>query len=445
MFDGFAECREAGEAYYVANMTEIICQAKRWHAAMPFVKPYYALKCLPDATIIALLAALDCGFDCASPAEFELLRDAGLDMDAIARQTVYANPCKSPAHLRKVDNAFGAKLMTFDCESEARKIAKTVPNARVLLRLKVDDAGSLCPFSAKFGADIDEAVSILHVCHEIGLSVGGVCFHVGSNCHCPKQYDAALKNCRTIFDAVAEDPVLRESPQFRNFSVVDIGGGFPGVERHDNVRSSVDTGLADAADTAVLFPEIADCVVESFEKYFSDFDYLGAHGVGHLQGEDAKGDDLLLGYEAPAWRGASGKRPLAVFAEPGRYFVSKSHTLVCDIIAKKKRSTGDISVFKYYLNEGVYQSFNCMHFDHAQPLLLTEDDTVAERGTSTYASILFGPTCDSMDTIAYESGKLRMPEMEIGDRLIVPAFGAYTAAAASTFNGFAKSKIFYVL
>jgi ornithine decarboxylase len=50
-----------------------------------------------------------------------------------------------------------------------------------------------------------------------------------------------------------------------------------------------------------------------------------------------------------------------------------------------------------------------------------------------YSSTLFGPTCDSMDTI-YDD--VMLPELAIGDWVYVENFGAYTIAAASSFNGF---------
>ena len=42
---------------------------RAWQAAMPRVAPYYAVKCNNDPALLALLAALGAGFDCASDAE----------------------------------------------------------------------------------------------------------------------------------------------------------------------------------------------------------------------------------------------------------------------------------------------------------------------------------------------------------------------------------------
>jgi ornithine decarboxylase len=120
-----------------------------------------------------------------------------------------------------------------------------------------------------------------------------------------------------------------------------------------------------------------------------------------------------------------------VIAEPGRFFVSSSHTLVVNVIGKKDlmdRTDGE-KMFVYYLNDGMYGSFNCVHFDHAKPVICPFN----ERDGKRFKSKIFGPTCDSMDKITDE---VFLPELAIGEWCYVENFGAYTCAAASTFNGF---------
>ena len=120
-------------------------------------------------------------------------------------------------------------------------------------------------------------------------------------------------------------------------------------------------------------------------------------------------------------------------AEPGRFFVASSHTLVVNVIGKKDITSeeGERS-FVYYLNDGMYGSFNCVHFDHAKPVICPFN----ERNGKLYKSKIFGPTCDSMDKIAEE---VLLPELAIGEWCYIENFGAYTCAAASTFNGFTNT------
>ena len=67
-------------------------------AAMPRVRPHYAIKCNQEPILLSAVAALGCGFDCASSAEDGAALDAGADPDDI----VFAATCKRPADLRCV-------------------------------------------------------------------------------------------------------------------------------------------------------------------------------------------------------------------------------------------------------------------------------------------------------------------------------------------------------
>jgi ornithine decarboxylase len=104
-------------------------------------------------------------------------------------------------------------------------------------------------------------------------------------------------------------------------------------------------------------------------------------------------------------------------------------------------------LYHYYLNDGVYGSFNCIIFDHYSPtpLVLTrkgsvytaEHDAAAVRTTAS----LWGPTCDSMDCVVKE---VALPELSVGDWLCFEGMGAYTSAAASNFNGLYSTRTVYI-
>jgi len=123
-----------------------------------------------------------------------------------------------------------------------------------------------------------------------------------------------------------------------------------------------------------------------------------------------------------------------VIAEPGRFFVSSSHTLVLNVIGKK--TNGDERI--YYLNDGVYGAFNCIYFDHAVPDICPFN----ERAGQLFTSKIFGPTCDSIDKIA-ES--VQLPDLAIGEWVYVENFGAYSSASSTTFNGFSQTQNIYIL
>ncbi|CAJ1954113.1 unnamed protein product [Cylindrotheca closterium] len=115
--------------------------------------------------------------------------------------------------------------------------------------------------------------------------------------------------------------------------------------------------------------------------------------------------------------------------------------------------------YAYYVNDGVYGAFNNLMFDHAsvRPRVLRVDPNCdnnkmdAHGDTSSddektvtgelFASTVFGPTCDSIDVIARSA---LLPKLEVGDWMYFQNMGAYTMAAASSFNGFDPSEVFYV-
>lgn len=130
---------------------------------------------------------------------------------------------------------------------------------------------------------------------------------------------------------------------------------------------------------------------------------------------------------------------ITLMAEPGRFFAESAFTLAVNIIGKRVR--GDLR--EYWINDGIYGSMNCILYDHAtvacRPLALKSNrKNPTCDGGRMYDATVFGPTCDALDTVL--TGQ-QLPELEVGDWLVFPKMGAYTAAAGSNFNGFDTAAI----
>lgn len=348
------------EAFYIVDIGKVLKQVQKWNELLPNVKPYYAVKSNPNPFIIKVLSSLDVCFDCASKNEIASVMSITDD----PKRIIFANPCKMSNQI-KYARANDVDLMTFDSDHELYKIKLYHPYSDLILRIKVDDSGSMCKFGSKFGCEISDVKRLLEIAKTLSLNVIGISFHVGSGCKNNFQFESAIKDSRTCFDIAKELGF--------EFTTLDIGGGFEDE----------------------TFEDCAKIINESLEKYsFTN-----------------------------------------VIAEPGRFFVSSSHTLVVNVIGKKDQidpDTGEKS-FVYYLNDGMYGSFNCIHFDHARPKICPFN----ERDGTLYKSKIFGPTCDSMDKIADE---VMLPELTIGEWCYIENFGAYTCAAASSFNGFTNTQ-----
>lgn len=290
--------------------------------------------------------------------------------------------------------------MTFDNVDELYKIKSVAPDSELVLRILTDDSKSVCRFGVKFGAAMSLVPILLKTAQNLDLNVIGISFHVGSGCYDASSFTDAVELARQAFDIGA-------ALGFK-FSLLDIGGGFPGN-----------------APTGLQFADVANVLGPCIDRLFPS--------------------------------------DIRVIAEPGRYFVSSAFTLAVNIVARRSvpsektiaayesLSNGAVpsenDSFMYYINDGMYGSFNCITFDHAvveaSPLYRAGVFCYQQSlGLPEYPCSIWGPTCDSIDLIGRD---LSLPEMKIGDWLVFSRMGAYTMSAASQFNGFKKSAIMYTI
>jgi len=140
-----------------------------------------------------------------------------------------------------------------------------------------------------------------------------------------------------------------------------------------------------------------------------------------------------------------------IIAEPGRYFASAPFSLVTNVISSARvpasRITNDPAHdneegFMYYMNDGVYGSFNCIFYDHVHPSGAPLFETLGEEENCLFHTTIWGPTCDGLDQVEVAT---KMRRLAVGDWLLYRNMGAYTMAAASNFNGFEKPQVYYFL
>lgn len=394
-----SEQEDAEDSFFICDLGDVIAKHQRWKRVFPRIHPCYAIKCNPCEPILRSMIAMGTGFDCASKAEIAQM----LRLGAKPSHIIFANPCKQSSHI-KFARDHGVDRLVFDNEIEIQKIKRLYPGTKLVLRIQTDDSASICRFSMKYGAHPDSCCSLIDAAKNLGMDVVGVSFHVGSGCQDPTAFVKALQLARKLFDYSKQIGY--------NFSLLDIGGGFPGTE---NVQ--------------LTFEEIASIV-------------------------NATLDDLF-----PARLFKS----LEIIAEPGRYYAASAFTLVTNVIAKRKVSRDrqsyhddlaakdavlngvlpskcDEPAFMYFLNDGVYGSFNCLLYDHAEvtPAVLK----TLEKDPPKFSSSVWGPTCDGLDRVIEHC---LLPELDVGDWVIWKDMGAYTVAAGSAFNGFKTSVITFVI
>jgi len=89
----------------------------------------------------------------------------------------------------------------------------------------------------------------------------------------------------------------------------------------------------------------------------------------------------------------------------------------------------------YYLDDGVYQTFSGVVFDRCKYRVR------AFKEGRPVISAVYGPTCDSLDTISLSE---ELPELTIGDLVYAENIGAYSYATATHFNGFSPARVVHI-
>jgi diaminopimelate decarboxylase len=368
IINDFLEDNQSEKAFYLIDLGEVTKLFSNWTNLLPNVKPYYAVKCNPNPVLLDALASLGANFDCASENEIKAIIEITKDPTRI----IFANPCKMSSQIRYA-RANDVDLMTFDCEEELYKIKLYHPYAKLVLRLAVDDSNSICKFNKKFGCRLFQVSDLLVIAKTLKLDVVGFSFHVGSGCSSSSSFYDAISECKKACD-LANDLKI-------NIDLIDIGGGFPGVDKR------------------IKFLDIAQKINEGINDFF---------------GKEIE------------------EKSIKFIAEPGRYFAERTHTLVLNVIGKKYMiDDGGDKSFVYYLNDGAYGSFNCIKNDYQSPVILPFN----ERDGKLYRSQIYGPSCDSIDVIGEN---VMLPDLAIGESVYIENFGAYTISASSNFNGIEK-------
>jgi len=395
------------DPFYIVDLEDICNKHINWITRLPRVEPHYAVKCNTDIMLLKLLAFLGTGFDCASKNEIQRVLDLGVS----AHRIIFANPCKQASYI-KYANKVGVDYMTFDNEFELYKIKEHHPNAKCVLRIITNDQNAICRFSMKFGADMESSFKLIETAMQLNLDLVGISFHVGSGQMSPRTFSESIENARKLFDFAREQYGCR-------MHLLDLGGGYPG-----------------SSDSGDLFNEIADEINNSLEKHFP------ADLFEQINGNDEK--------------------KLRIIAEPGRYYACSAFTLCVNVIAKRVMNQSELQqaqdkdalvhrqekdfvdtskTIMYYINDGVYASFNCLFYDHAEclPVLLKERQQFEP---TLFKSSIWGPTCDGLDLVVKEC---LLPELDNGEFMVFKNMGAYTISGAVEFNGIPLARSIYTV
>jgi len=268
-----------GTPLFIIDHNKIRENFRTFKKNLPKVQAYYAVKANSNQEIIKTLFKEGSSFDVASYNEFiqiyEQVKSFGKkDKDFfIWDKIIFSNTIKDRHTLKKIKKY--KPLVTYDNTDEVKKIKEHCPTAGLVLRLKVPDSGSQVEMGSKFGAEPGEAVDLINLAFDLGLTVEGLSFHVGSQCTNFDNYSSALQITSEIFNDSRKKGY--------NMKIVDIGGGFP----------------APYDSQVPKFEQLAEIINSECKRLFP--------------------------------------QDIELIAEPGRFMVATAATLVSEIIGKARR------------------------------------------------------------------------------------------------------------
>jgi len=357
----------------VVDLDVVAENFRRFRAALPDTRIFYAVKANPAPQILSLLADLGSCFDTASIPEIEMALAAGAGAERIS----FGNTIKKERDIARAYE-LGVRLFAFDSREELEKIARRAPGASVFCRILTSGEGAEWPLSRKFGCAPAMAESLMIEAARLGLVPYGLSFHVGSQQRDTGQWDTALATVGQLFRRLAEQGV-----QLR---MVNMGGGFP-------TRYLRDIPTTEAYGQAIL---------ESLRTHF-------------------------------------GNRIPDTIIEPGRGMVGNAGAIQTEVVLISRKSAEEQQRW-VYLDIGRFGGLAETEGEAIRYPIRSDRD-----GEETEPAVIAGPTCDSADVL-YEKLPYALPvSLEIGDKLLIEATGAYTTTySAVAFNGFSPLQAHYI-
>ncbi|MEO0155643.1 MAG: diaminopimelate decarboxylase [candidate division WOR-3 bacterium] len=172
------------------------------------------------------------------------------------------------------------------------------------------------------------------------------------------------------------------------------------------------------------FIEASKKVVEAINFFrksgfdISSVNLGGGFGVPYEPGEKPLNFKPII----DCYKALKQKYSVEILLEPGRFFVANAGYILTRLIDKKQRNHLPI----YMIDAGMTENPRPALYDayhHIKPLF-------EEKGERTEVRVT-GPLCENAD----EFGVFNLPELDIGDYLLIQNSGAYTRTMASTYNG----------
>ncbi len=352
-----------GTPLYVYNAEKITEQYQKLSTAFAKsdVQFFYATKALTNINIIKHIASIGANIDCSSINEVKLALHAGVPPNRV----LYTSNGIAFSEIEEAKN-LGVHI-NIDSLSNLEKFGKAFGHSYpvgIRLRPNIMAGGNLKISTghdkSKFGIPVNQLDKILALVQQHNLFIRCLHLHTGSDI---KDVDVFVQGMDVLFDII---------PNFCELEIIDLGGGF-----------KVPYQLGDTETDITLLAE-----------------KIGAAFANHPN--------------------PNGK-PLQIWFEPGKYFVSQCGYFITQVNVLKQTDT----VTFVGINSGFNHLIRPMFYDAYHNI---ENLSNTSGATKKYAVV--GNICET-DTFAWER---YLNEVSEGDYLVFHNAGAYGFEMSSNYN-----------
>jgi len=354
---------EFGTPLYVYHAEKINEQYKKLqHAfAKTNTRFFYACKALTNVSILKYIKSLGASVDCSSIYEVKLSLHAGFS----PKNILYTSNGINFSEIEEAQNL--GVIINIDSISNLEKFGKKFGHSYpVGIRLRPNIlAGGHIKIStghdkSKFGIPVDQIEKVIAVVHQYNIFINDLHIHTGSDI---KDVDIFVKGIEVLFDVI---------PHFQELEFIDLGGGFKVPYKEGDTETDINL--------------LAKKVSEAFANH-------------------------------PNPNG----KPLQVWFEPGKFFVSECGYFITKVNVIKETSS---AVF-VSIDSGFNHLIRPMFYDAYHRIENISNPDGVEKKYSVVGNI-----CET-DTFAWDRN---IKEVREGDYLVFYNAGAYGFEMSSNFN-----------
>ncbi len=354
---------EFGTPLYVYHAEKIKEQYEKLQDAFAKTNTrfFYACKALTNVNILKYIKSLGASVDCSSIFEVKLALHAGFS----PKNVLYTSNGIGFSEIEEAQSL--GVIINIDSLSNLEKFGKKFGHTYpVGIRLRPNIlAGGHIKIStghdkSKFGIPVDQIGKVVDVVQQHNIFVNDLHIHTGSEI---KDVDVFVKGIEVLFDVI---------PHFKELEFIDLGGGFKVPYKEGDAETDI--------------PLLAKKVGEAFANH-------------------------------PNPNG----KPLQVWFEPGKFFVSESGYFITKVnVIKQTTSTVFVSV-----DSGFNHLIRPMFYDAYHRIENISNPEGVEKKYSVVGNI-----CET-DTFAWDRN---IKEVREGDYLVFFNAGAYGFEMSSNFN-----------